>query len=125
MTLASMKQQGCSVGTMARALGREPSTVSRQGARLSPKLDACSVMWDVVQILLGWKWSPQQIAAMLERVFPDEPKRHVSHETIYTTIYAQQRSELRRASSFACARVTTRACRAPGARTGEARFPRW
>jgi transposase, IS30 family len=35
------------------------------------KLDSRGVMWSVVQILLGWKWSPQQIAATLERVFPD------------------------------------------------------
>ena len=30
------------------------------------------------------------------RVFPIEPERHVSHETIYTAIYAQPRGELRR-----------------------------
>jgi transposase, IS30 family len=49
-----------------------------------------------VLTLLDWKWSPQQIAATLKRVFPNEPERHVSHETIYTAIYAQPRGELRR-----------------------------
>ena len=29
-------------------------------------------------------------------MFPDEPERHVSHETIYTAIYAQPRGELRK-----------------------------
>ena len=32
----------------------------------------------------------------LKRVFPNEPERHVSHETIYTAIYAQPKGELRR-----------------------------
>ena len=54
------------------------------------------VAWRVVLTLLDWKWSPQQIAATLKRVFPNEPERHVSHETIYTAIYAQPRGELRR-----------------------------
>jgi IS30 family transposase len=50
----------------------------------------------VVRTRLDLKWSPQQIAATLKRVFPDEPERHVSHETIYTAIYAQPWGELRK-----------------------------
>ncbi len=50
----------------------------------------------MVLTLLDWRWSPQQIAGTLKRVFPDEPERHVPHETIYTAIYAQLRGELRR-----------------------------
>ena len=34
--------------------------------------------------------------ATLERVFPNEPKRHVSRETIHTAICAQPRGKLRR-----------------------------
>jgi len=68
----------------------------RSAARPAAKLDVSSVGWSVVLTLLDWKWSPQQIAATLKRVFPDEPERHVSHETIYTAIYAQPRGELRR-----------------------------
>ena len=56
----------------------------------------CSRCWQ-------WKWSPQQITATLERVYPDEPERHVSHETIYTAICAQPRGELRR-QLIACLR---------------------
>lgn len=52
--------------------------------------------WRVVTTLLQWRWSPQQIAATLKRVFPQQPERHVSHETIYTTIYAHPKGELRR-----------------------------
>ena len=50
--------------------------------------------------MLDWKWSPQQIAATHKRVFPDDPDRHVPHETIYTAIctaiYVQPRGELRK-----------------------------
>ena len=61
------------------------------------------VGWRVVLSLLDWKWSPQQIAATLKRVFPDQPEHHVSHKTIYTAIYAQPRGELRR-QFIACLR---------------------
>ena len=57
----------------------------------------------MVLTLLDWRWSPQQIAGTLKRVFPNEPERHVSHETIYTAIYAQPRGELRR-QLIACLR---------------------
>jgi transposase, IS30 family len=128
MTIASMKQQGCSVRAMARTLQRSASTVSRelerntavgtsygspvaqqackarqQAARPCAKLDVHSAAWRVVLTLLDWKWSPQQIAATLRRTFPNEPARHVSHETIYTAIYAQPRGELRR-QLIACLR---------------------
>jgi len=67
------------------------------------KLDMQGVGWGVVLTLLDWRWSPQQIAGTLKRVFPKEPERHVSHETIYTAIYAQPRGELRR-QLIACLR---------------------
>jgi transposase, IS30 family len=128
LTIASMKLQGASPRAMARVLARPASTVSRelrrnaspeggycaqsalaqhahrrQAARWASKLDLQSVQWGVVVTMLSWKWSPQQIAATLKRVFPDEPQRHVSHETIYTAIYAHARGELRR-DLIACLR---------------------
>jgi IS30 family transposase len=51
----------------------------------------------VVSHLLTWLWSPRQIARTLRRMWPDQPERHVSHETIYNAIYAHPRGELRRA----------------------------
>jgi IS30 family transposase len=73
------------------------ASVSRRvAARLAGKLDFNSVGWDVVRTLRDWKWSPRQIAATRKRVFPNEPERHVSHEVIYTAIYAQPRGELRK-----------------------------
>ncbi len=121
MTIASMRQQGRSARAIGRVLGRSASTITRElarntmaelpygshtaqaachgrrvAARRPAKLDFAGVGWGTVRTMLGWKWSPQQIAATLRRVFPAEPERHVCHETIYTAIYAQPRGELRR-----------------------------
>ena len=42
------------------------------------------------------QWSPEQIAERLKLEKPDDPDWHVSHETIYSTIYAYPRNELRK-----------------------------
>ena len=106
---------------MARTLGRSAGTISRElarntgartgyasapaqamsqarriDARPAPKLAARSALWGVLITLLDWKWSPQQIAGILRRVWPDDSSMQASHETIYTAIYAQPRGELRR-----------------------------
>ncbi len=46
--------------------------------------------------LINWRWSPQQIAARLRRMHPDDPSRQVSHETIYAAIYAYPRGALKK-----------------------------
>ena len=43
------------------------------------------------------RWSPQQISGWLALAFPDDPEIHVSHETIYLSLYVQARGALRRA----------------------------
>lgn len=67
----------------------------RQAARGVGTLDLRSVQRGVVLTMLSWKWSPEQIAATLNRVFLDQPERQVSNKTIYTAIYAHARGELR------------------------------
>lgn len=42
-----------------------------------------------MQRYLGRKWSPEQIAAVLRRDFPNRPEMHISHETICQAIYVQ------------------------------------
>ena len=120
MAIGSLKLQGKGVRATAAALGRSPATVSRElrrnaaaeggyvceqamarhalrrrAARRPRKLAEGGVNWAVVRALLGWKWSPEQIANTLKHVFPDQRERQVSHETIYTTIYAHAKGELR------------------------------
>jgi IS30 family transposase len=53
--------------------------------------------------MLGWLWSPQQIAHTLRSMWPDRPELHVSHETIYSAIYAHPKGELRK-ELIACLR---------------------
>jgi IS30 family transposase len=49
-----------------------------------------------VEELLTERWSPQQIAARLRLEFPDDPSMHVSHETIYQSLFVQARGALRK-----------------------------
>jgi IS30 family transposase len=61
--------------------------------------------------------SPEQIAERLKMDFPDDEDMHVSHETIYKSLYVQGRGELRRDLH---ARLRTgRAIRKPRRRVGE------
>ena len=69
--------------------------------------------------LVRLEWSPKQIAATLKRSFPNEPERHVSHETIYTAICALPKGKLRR-QLIACLRQG-RGTRVPRARGVERR----
>lgn len=75
----------------------------RQEARPWPKLHADLKLWRVVKSCLSWRWSPQQISRTLARMWPEEPDMQVSHETIYTAIYAHAGGELRR-QLIACLR---------------------
>jgi IS30 family transposase len=45
---------------------------------------------------LGHRWSPEQLALTLARIFPNGHEHRVSHETIYNCIYAQPVGELKR-----------------------------
>lgn len=75
-------------GARARALRHVP----RRSKILAPD----SELFQVIHSMLAKGWSPQQIAARLKDYWPDNPERHVSHETIYLTIYAYPRGELKR-----------------------------
>ena len=110
---------GDSIRAIADALGRSPSTVCREvnanGGRkkyralvagraasrraLRPrraKLAQCRRLRGVVERKLEAKWSPQQISAWLALEYPDRPEMHVSHETIYQSLFVQSRGALRK-----------------------------
>ncbi|MFJ9743558.1 IS30 family transposase [Streptomyces sp. NPDC101166] len=108
---------GDSLRSIARGLGRSPSTISREvagrGGRFAYRaLPADRAAWAravrpkptklsrnprlaaVVAEKLSQRWSPQQIAGWLARN-PSSSMGYVSHETIYRTLFIQARGELR------------------------------
>ena len=139
VTLAALRQQGQSLRQIGAVLGRSPGTLSRElrrnaksGEYLSgaaqrasaqrriagrpvARLDPEGPLWPLITHLLGWLWSPQQIARTLRVMWPDEPDLQVSHETIYNAIYAHPKGELRK-ELIACLRQgrSTRKSRSVG-----------
>ena len=110
---------GESLRSIAKRLGRAPSTVSREvagngGARRyravvadraalkrarrpkSAKLAVQSELCALVESKLELRWSPQQISGWLSETFPDRPEMQVSHETIYLSLFVQSRGALRK-----------------------------
>ena len=49
----------------------------------------------MVEDKLELRWSPEQISGWLRRRFPTETVMHVSHETIYRSLFVQARGDLR------------------------------
>src|SRR3954449_657352 len=110
---------GMSLRVIAAGLGRSPSTISREvsgnGGRRryratvadhlawaratrpkACKLATNPVLAGIVTEKLQRRWSPQQIAGWLKLTYPDDPGMHVSHESIYRTLFVQSRGALRK-----------------------------
>lgn len=106
-----------SIRTIARKLDRSPSTISREinrnrGRRWYKAVDADRRAWrlakrpkpcalasnselkELVIQKLELKWSPEQISGWLKVSFPRRSSMHLSHETIYKTIYVRSRKTL-------------------------------
>ncbi len=110
---------GESLRVIAGRLGRAVSTISREVVRndgrdryrahradraawqqarrpqvcklaTNPKLRA------EVEDKLAVRWSPQQISGWLRHTYPSDEAMHVSHETIYLTLFIQTRDGLKR-----------------------------
>ena len=111
-------RRGESLRSIARSLGRAASTISRElaanGGRAGysawgahQRARACTrrpkpyklrrgrLLNEVSERLLAL-WSPQEIAQRLRLDYPLQPTMHVSHETIYQSLFVQGRGELRR-----------------------------
>ncbi len=111
---------GASIRSIARRLRRSASTLSRELARQEepgyiarlaarryrlrrgnsvrkPKIAKGSALFQSIRDhLVLYRWSPQQIAAKLRFMHPDDPSQRVSHETIYASIYAHPRGGLKK-----------------------------
>ncbi|MDA2978330.1 MAG: IS30 family transposase [Actinomycetota bacterium] len=107
-----------SLRSIARRLGRAPSTVSREvkvngglvkyratvahrASRMrakrpkSGKLAECPRLREAVEEKLLFWWSPGQISRWLVHAYPDDEEMRVSHETIYQSLFVQGRGALR------------------------------
>ncbi len=88
-------------GTRRPAPGYDATRAGHRARRLATrarrmrKLVLDSPLWRCVHRLLIKRFSPRQISRTLRRHHPDEPAWHVSHETIYSAIYAAPRGALR------------------------------
>jgi IS30 family transposase len=108
-----------SMRSMARLLGHSPSTVSREIKRnggydryraavadenawvRARRRKRCKLannprLRRTVVAKLRSNWSPEQIAGWLNRAYPENEHYHVSHETIYRSLYIQTRGVLKK-----------------------------
>lgn len=110
---------GESIRSTAARLGRAPSTISREikrnggsdGYRASLadeatwdrarrpkrcKLSENRALARIVADKLRMLWSPEQIAGWLRHTYPCDESHHVSHETIYRSLFIQARGALKK-----------------------------
>jgi IS30 family transposase len=110
---------GQSIRAIACQLGRAPSTISREiqrngGQGCYRAVQADQATWDracrpkacklvekpklanIVARKLQCQWAPQQIAGWLKHTYPCDKEYHVSHETIYRSLFIQARGALKK-----------------------------
>lgn len=81
-------------GYDAVVAGKRASRLRRQARRPRKLMNA--VLWEHVKARMACYWSPRQISRALRERYPDQPELQVSHETLYTAIYAVPRGPIRR-----------------------------
>jgi IS30 family transposase len=110
---------GHSIRSIAGRLGRSASTISREikrngGQEWYRAAQADEGAWDrarrpkvcklaknrglahIVTGKLQLQWSPEQIAGWLKHTYPCDKDYHVSHETIYRSLFIQARGALKK-----------------------------
>ena len=108
-----------SARSIAKSLGRSPSTVSREmrrnggcdryratladenawaRTRRPKRCKLANRPWlrQAVAGKLRLDWSPEQISGWLKRAYPGDERYHVSHETIYRNLFVQARGVLKK-----------------------------
>ena len=122
-------EQALSRRAIARRLNRSPSTISREVRRNGGKrvyhpararqrrearrfrqerrLIADPGLWRRVLCWMRKGWSPEQCAGKLKVMYANDPKKRVSHETIYAHISMPIRAvaRARNSSSFCASRA--------------------
>ena len=111
--------QNRSFGQIAAQLGRSTSTISREVNRHGgrelyraehadrrawknaqrPKVCVLAARYRLQRAVAGKlkrNWSPEQIARWLKLEYPGDETMHVSHETIYRSLYVQARGALKK-----------------------------
>lgn len=68
----------------------------RHKARRLCKIDQTQKLKEYIHKKLEKRWSPEQIAQTLKRIYPKDITMNISHESIYTYIYVLPRGELRK-----------------------------
>jgi transposase, IS30 family len=140
--IALARAGGESMRSIARRLGRCPSTISRELARNAgagggyrattahalayeracrpkpAKLATNVVLRKKVEQDLRRRYSPEQIVGRLRHEFPHDQEMWVSAETIYQSLYVQSRGALRRdlTKCLRTGRALRRPCRQAGQR---------
>jgi IS30 family transposase len=111
-----LRHQGADQKEVARAVGRSPSTISRELRRnragdgyyaaqaqraserrrrerpIARKMDDAQIN-HAVRAGLAQDWAPEQIAGRMKRQHPDDPGRRVSPQTIYSWIENDENRE--------------------------------
>jgi IS30 family transposase len=110
---------GVSLRSIAKRLRRAPSTISREitrngGLAFYRAATSDKAAWErarrpqrcklacnkrlasTVSRQIQKNWSPQQIAGWLKRNYPEVTAKHVSHETIYRSLFVQARGVLKK-----------------------------
>ena len=145
-SIRDLHSSGASLRAVAVALGRSPSTISRELARNSQpgngyqpyaahraaagrrprpkdrKLLTVLRLRKHVEAKLRVRLSPEQISQTLIKDFPHDQEMRVSHETIYQALYLQARGGLRREVATA---LRTGRTRRKTHHNGEERRPRF
>lgn len=103
-----LRRNGWSAPETPRGPGRPPLAGGYRAEAAHKRAQTCTItpraprrlrpgtaLWRHVLRYLKAGYSPEQMAGTLALVHPDTPSLQVSHETIYTAIYAMPRGELR------------------------------
>ncbi|WP_202614172.1 IS30 family transposase [Marisediminicola antarctica] len=139
--IAIRRAQGQSLRQIGAAIGRSPSTVSRElrrnavvgvgyratsahalaferASRPKPaKLHVNAQLRGIVERDLKKRYSPEQISGRLKREFPDREEMRVSPETIYQSLYVESRGALKR--ELTASLRTGRTLRRPSRKVGQ------